>query len=262
MAAVAIKGECASELEKHVDSIYWTGIGKLGKWIEIFQKEGVSNAVMCGGIQKTKMYPNILRHLPDTRTLKFWFSQYSRYDHDLLGALAEEFTKEGIEIRSSILYCPQLLAPQGTLTNTEPTERQWNDIFSGWSMIKQIAAMQIGQSITLKDGAVIAVEGVDGTDATLRRAGELAGDGVVAVKVAKHNHDPRFDIPCIGPDTINVLKSISAAALAVEAEATLLLEKEETVKLADKAGISIVSLKNEDVDFYESDRGKIQKNRT
>jgi len=240
--AVAIKGETNSSLEKHVDQIHWTGIGKLGKWIRLLKKAGVKEAVMCGGVNKTKMYPNVLQNLPDSRALRLWFSSKRRGDHDLLGRLAEEFEKEGITIRSSVLYCPELIAQEGVLTSIEPTESQWDDIRFAQPLIKKIAAMQIGQTIAVKDGAVIAVEGIDGTDATLRRAGRIAGGGVVAVKMAKKGHDPRFDIPCVGPDTVEVLAEAELGALAIEAGKTLLLDAENTVRKADKAGIPLVGI--------------------
>ncbi len=245
VVAIAIKGECDPALEELVDQIHWTGIGRLGKWIKIFKSEDITDAVMCGGVEKARMYPNVLHNLPDARALKLWFSNSSRQDHDLLGSLADEFGKEGITIRSSVLYCPQLLAPEGNLTASRPTEEQWADIQFGWPLIKKIAAMQIGQTMTVKDRAVIAVEGIDGTDAALRRSGKIAGRGMVAIKVAKKEHDPRFDIPCIGPETIDILKESSAAVLAIEAGATLLLDAEETIRKADKSKIALVALKEQ-----------------
>ncbi len=248
VVAIAIKDECDPSLESYVDRIHWTGLGRLGKWIKLLHKEGITEAVMCGGVTKKKMYPDILHNLPDVRTIRLWFSNGSRGDHELLGRVADEFEKEGIAIRNSVLYCPQLLTPAGVLTERTPNGKQRADIRFGWRLIKKIAAMQIGQTIAVKDGAVIAVEGMDGTDATLRRAGRIAGEGVVAIKVAKKDHDPRFDIPCVGPDTVEVLHEAGAAVLAVEAGCTLLLEREKTIDAANRANVAIIALNDGDVD--------------
>ncbi|MFW6457193.1 MAG: LpxI family protein [Planctomycetota bacterium] len=246
VVAIALKGETSPELEEYVDEIHWTGLARLGKWIRIFKDRNVQRAVMCGGVTKAKIYENPLRLMPDYRSAKFIYSRRGAWeDHVLLADLAEEFEKEGISVESSVLFCPELLVAEGTLTTREPTEREWDDIRFAWPRIKTIAAMQIGQAIVVKDGAVVAVEGMDGTDATLRRAGDIAGEGTVAVKLAKEGHDPRFDIPCIGPDTVDVLNEAGVGALAVEADNTLILEREETVEKAEKADAAIVALTGE-----------------
>ncbi|MFP4176260.1 MAG: LpxI family protein [Candidatus Brocadiia bacterium] len=248
VVAIGLKGQTSPELEDVVDEMHWTGLAKLGKWITIFREAGVSRAVMCGGVPKEKIYDNPLNLVPDWRSARFLYSRRGQWeDHFLLGELAEEFEKEGIHIENSVIFCPELLAPAGVLTTREPDEREWEDVRFAWPRIKQIAALQIGQTIVVKDGAVVAVEGMDGTDATLRRAGEIAGEGTVAVKVAREDHDPRFDIPCVGTATIGVLDEAGVSTLAMEAGNTLLLDRAETVARAEECGVSLVSVTEEDV---------------
>lgn len=256
VVAIALKGETSPELEEYVDEIHWTGLARLGKWIKIFQNADITRAVMCGGVTKAKIYENPLRLMPDFRSAKFIYSRRGEWeDHVLLADLAEVFEEEGISIESSVLFCPELLAPEGVLTAREPSEGEWDDIRFAWPRIKKIAAMQIGQTIVVKDGAVVAVEGMDGTDATLRRAGDIAGEGTVAVKLAKEGHDPQFDIPCIGPNTIDVLKEAGMGALAIEAGNTLMLEREDTIGQADDAGIALVGVSHEFLGITTDENG-------
>ena len=253
VVAIAIKGEAPPELAEHVDEIHWTGLARLGQWIKIFKQAGVKHAVMCGGVTKANMYHSPATLLPDWRSAKLWFGKLrSRQDHAVLEAIAVELESEGIRVESSVLYCPELLAPRGCVTDRRPTEHEWADIRFGWPMAKQIAAMQIGQTIVVKEGAVIAVEGMDGTDATLRRGGEIARGGAVAIKVAKEGHDERFDIPCIGPDTVDVLKEAGISVLAIEAGKAILLGCDEVARRAREAAATIIALSVKDI---EQDKG-------
>ncbi len=248
VVAIALKGEASEDLSGEVDEIHWTHLARLGQWIRIFKRAGVRHAVMCGAITKSRMYDDPAIHLPDVRSMKLWYGKLrSRADHTVLESIAEEFESEGIRIESSVLYCPELLAAPGCITRREPTEREWRDIRLGWPIAKQIAAMQIGQTIVVKDGSVIAVESMEGTDATLRRGGEIGRGGVVAIKVAKDGHDPRFDIPCVGPATVDVLKEAGVSALAVEAGNTILLEKEKIASRAEAARVAVVALSGDEM---------------
>ncbi|MHC4480536.1 MAG: LpxI family protein [Planctomycetota bacterium] len=243
VVAVAIKGEADPLIEEHAHQVHWTGLAKLGRWIALFKSAGVEELLMCGSIRKQRMFGSKLALLPDWRTLRFWYGRLrSREDHTILGALADEFDKEGIRVGSVPEYCPELLIRPGCLTALQPTRLQWRDIEFAWPIAKQVAALQIGQCIVVKDRAVIAVEGIDGTDAALRRGGRLAGGGAVAVKVPKEGHDERFDIPCIGPDTVDMLHSSAVAVLAVEARRTIALDQEEVRRRAAPADVCIVAL--------------------
>ena len=250
VVAVALKGEAPEELAEEADEIHWTGLARLGEWIRIFKSAGVRRAVLCGGIDKTRMFEKGgLPGIPDLRTVKLWFGGIgSREDHTVLGAVADEMQKEGITIESSVLFCEDLLAGRGVLTGRKPTRGQWGDIRFAWPLAREVARLQIGQTIVVKDGAVVAVESIDGTDAALRRGGRLARGGAVAVKVAKPGHDPRFDIPSVGPETADVLSEAGIAVLAIHAGNTLVLGREELVARADKAGVCIVAVDERDLD--------------
>jgi len=248
VVAVCLSGEADPGIEAFVDEMHWAGLAQMGRWIRTFRKAGVGAVLMVGGIRKRRMFHNKLVMLPDWRTVKFWYGQLtSREDHTILGGVADEFEMDGIRVASVIEYCPELLVEPGPLTRRAPNDRQWRDIRFAWPLVKKIAAMQVGQCIVVKDRAVIAVEGIDGTDATLQRGGELAGGGAVAVKVAREGHDVRFDIPCIGPDTVGILRDSGVAVLAVESNRTIVLDREAVRAEADKAGVCIVAPTPEDL---------------
>lgn len=243
--AVGIEGETSPEIEQYVEKLYWVGVAQIGKLIKVFKQEHVSRAVMAGGLTKTNMFSSWrnLRFLPDLRTINLWYKHVKRRDdHSLLGAVADELLKDGIELQSSTLYVPQLLAQKGILTKKQPTETEMEDIHFGWPIAKEIARLGIGQCIVIKEKVVLAVEALEGTDAAIRRGGNLGKEGIVVMKVSKHNFDARFDIPTVGLETIKTLQEASASVLALEAEKTLILDVEETIEAADHARIAIVGL--------------------
>ncbi|MFO8008017.1 MAG: UDP-2,3-diacylglucosamine diphosphatase LpxI [Candidatus Brocadiia bacterium] len=248
VVAVGIKGEADAGIESCADQMHWTGLAKLGRWVRLFKAADVNVVLMLGAIRKQRMFGNLAALVPDWRSVKLWYSRLgSREDHTILEAVVEEFEREGLRVGSVLDYCPGLLAERGPLTRREPDEAQWRDIRFGWPLAKQIAALQIGQCIVVRDGAVVAVEGIDGTDATLERGGRLAGGGAVAIKVQKHGHDLRFDIPCVGPDTVRTMADAGVAVLALEAGGTLVLDREQVRDLAEQAGVSLVAVAEEDV---------------
>ncbi len=254
VVAVGIRGEAEPEVIGHADEVHWGGIARIGSWIRAFKGAGVEAMLMVGGVRKRRMFDNKLAMVPDWRTVKFYYRKITtREDHTLLGAMAQEFEGEGIPVRSVIDYCPELLVKHGCLTHAQPSRRQWADIRFGWPLIKKIAALQIGQTIVVKHLAVLAVEAIDGTDRTLERGGALGRGGplrrggAVAVKVAKEKHDVRFDIPCIGTQTVDTLKRAGIGVLAIEAGRTILLDPDAVRAKADKAGVCIVAVTEEDV---------------
>lgn len=248
VVAIGIKGEADPAIEGRADEVHWTGLARLGGWIKIMRRARVDALLMVGSIRKRRMFDNKLAMLPDWRSVKFYYGQLvTRQDHTLLGAMADEFEKEGIPVRSIVDYCPEMLVQPGCLTRAEPDKRQWADIRFGWPLAKQVAAMQIGQTIVVKDLAVLAVEAIEGTDQALQRGGELAKGGAVAVKVAKKGHDVRFDIPCVGPQTVATLAAAGIAVLAIEAGCTILLDPAQVRAAADKAGLCIVAVTEQDV---------------
>ena len=227
-------------------------LARLGKAIRYFNRRRVRKVVMAGKIEKRVLFDpwRIARLLPDWRTLHMWFryATANRKDDTLLLAVIREFERDGIHFESALDYAPELLVNHGFLTQRQPSPSQWRDIRFGWEMAKEMGRLDIGQTVVVNDLAVIAVEAIEGTDEAIRRAGTLCTrGGLTVVKVAKPQQDMRFDVPTIGLDTIQTMRESGARVLAVEAGRTILLNRPEVVTLADKLGISIVSLNAEEV---------------
>ena len=239
VVAVAHEGETPPELADRVPDVTWVHVGELGKIITTFQAAGVTQAVMAGGISKVGALTNIR---PDARGMAFIGTLPNLNDDVILRGVARELEAERIEIVESTRFLPALVPEGGTLTRAEPDAAQWKDIRLGVTAAKAIGRWDIGQSVVVKRGTVIAVEGAEGTNATIRRGGELAGDGSVVVKVSKPQQDLRFDVPAVGPDTITVMHEAGARVLAVEAGKTLLIERPTFVEQADKQGIAVVAV--------------------
>jgi DUF1009 family protein len=239
IVAVAHEGQTLPELEDVVKKIYWIKVGQLGKLIKILKTEGIKDAAMVGGITKTIMFSDVF---PDFQAVSLVAKLRTLNDDVLLRAVAEEIEKEGIAIHSSTIFLDQLLSPPGCLTKKVPDKKEMRDIEFGWEIAKAIGKLDIGQTIVVKDQAVLAVEAIEGTDEAIRRAGTLGKrNGLVVIKVSKPQQDLRFDVPAIGLGTITVMQEAGAKVLAVESEKTLLLDKEELIRAADKAGIVIVA---------------------
>jgi len=237
--AVAHQGETQPEIATLVSAVTWVRLGELGKIIATFQAAGISQAVMAGGIYKV----GALAHFqPDERGLAFISRLPSLQDDVILRGVAQELENEGITVVESTRFLSSLIAQEGVLTTQAPNEQQWADIRLGFTVAKEIGRWDIGQSVVVKRGAVLAVEGVEGTNVAIRRGGELGGGGTVVVKVSKPQQDLRFDVPAIGPDTIAVMHEVAATALAVEAGKTLMIDQPELLLAANTLGIRIVGL--------------------
>lgn len=237
--AVAHEGETLPELAQWVDGIFWIKVGQLGKLIKIFKEQEVKDVLMAGGIKKTRFFGG---GLPDMRGATLLAKLLYKKDDSLLRAVAGELESEGITVRESTLYLDTLLAPPGILTKKRPSKDEQKDIEFGWQMAKEIGKLDIGQTVVVKDQAVLAVEAIEGTDEAIRRGGRLCGKGAIVVKTCKPQQDLRFDLPAIGSDTIKTMKEVRASCLAVEAGKTIIIDREITVAEADKAGITIVSI--------------------
>ncbi len=238
--AVGFRGETSPELESLVDNLLWVAVGQLGKVIQFFKNAGVSRAVMAGQIRPTRMFEKLKL---DWRGLKVLSRLDNRKADSIFSSVADEMRKEGITLLDSTSFLKDFLAKEGVLTARQPTERELEDARFGARIAKEIGRVDIGQTVVVKDKAVVAVEALEGTDETIRRAGKLAGDGTVVVKMAKPSQDMRFDVPVIGTQTILTMREARAALLAVEAEKTLILDEEEVVPLADNSGISVMGLR-------------------
>lgn len=239
VSAVAHEGETEPELEQHVDRIHWIKIGQFNKLIEMLKGDGVRQAVMLGGIKKTHVFTTVR---PDFRALALAAKLIHLKDDDILRTVAEEIEREGIQIRESTFGLQGILVEEGTLTTREPNKKEWDDIRYGWEVGKQIGALDIGQCVVVKDRVIVAVEAVEGTDGAIRRGGELAREGAVVVKRCKPQQDLRFDLPAVGPRTIEVMETVKATVLALEAGRGILLDRDETIAKANRAGIAIVGL--------------------
>jgi len=238
VVVVAHEGETLPELADEIDGITWIQIGQLGKIIDTFQRAGIDRAVMAGGIRKEAL----LEHFaPDERGMQFLSRLTTLGDDTLLRGVAGELESEGIQIVDSTLFLEDILAPAGVLTSRTPDEEQWKDIHFGIEVAKGVGRWDIGQSVVIKSRIVLAVEAIEGTDATIRRAGR---PGAVVVKVSKPGQDMRFDVPAIGPQTVQVCVDAKVAVLALEAGKTLLLDKQELLAAAESAGLVIVGVAN------------------
>ncbi len=237
--ACAHVGETERAIEGLADEVTWVHVGQFGKMVKAFRAAGVAEAAMAGGITKVRVFGGLR---PDLLALKYAAKVTSWNDDGLLRFVAGMFESEGIRIIDSTRFCPDIFARKGPYTRRRPDEAQRADVALGLQVARALGALDVGQMVCVKGGSVVAVEAVEGTDRCLRRAGELAGKGVVVVKTAKPQQDMRFDVPCIGPGTIDVAREIGAVVIAVEAGRTLLLDEEETVRRAEKAGIALVGV--------------------
>lgn len=239
LVAVAHRGETLREIEEVVDVVTWIYVGELGKMIRTFHQAGVKEAVMAGGIHKAKLFSNFR---PDLRGAAFLARTESREDDRLLRGVAEQLEGEGIRILESTLFLSQIIPTEGVLTRRSPTRGQWEDIHFGFQVAKEVGRLGIGQSVVVKNRVVLAVEAIEGTDAAVRRGWSLGKEGLVVIKVSKPEQDLRFDVPAVGVETIRVLHECQGAAVAVEAGKTILLEKEELIREADRLGIVVAAV--------------------
>jgi len=239
IVAVAHHDETEPSLSEKVDEIVWIKLGQLGQLIKAFKKNGVRNALMAGTITKKRMFENIR---PDLKGLAIISRLAIFHDDDILRAVTKALAKEGVEIISSIRFLPELIAPEGCLTARRPNKAEREDVDFGWKVAKELGRLDIGQSVVVRKKTVLALEAIDGTDATILRGGRLAKEKAVVVKVSKPNQDLRFDVPCVGLETIKTMSKVKGTVLAVEAGYTLLFDKEEMIAEADRENISIISI--------------------
>ncbi len=238
IVAVAFHDDTSKEIEDLVDEVVWIRVGELGKLIKTFTRAGVTQALMAGQLTPTVMFKN-LRF--DWRMVKLMARLKNRKADTIFGAIADELQKEGVSLLDSTIFLSDHLPEPGLLTKRKLTNQEEEDVEFGRGIAKEIGRLDIGQTVVVKNKAVIAVEGIDGTDATIARGGELGKKDVIVVKVFKPNQDMRFDVPVVGMRTIETMIEAKARVLAIEAKKTLLLEKEEIIYEANKAKISIVA---------------------
>ena len=238
MAVAAIREETDPEIEERAGRLTWVGIGQLGRMIRFFKDEGVEKAIMAGQVKHVQIFS---RAIPDARMLKVLLRLPKRNTDSLIGAIANELESEGIELIDSTYFLQDSLAKSGTLTRRSPDNRENENIEYGLEVAHEIARLDLGQTIVVRAKACVAIEAMEGTDETIRRAGGLAKGGLTVVKVAKPTQDMRFDVPVVGVPTIETMIEAGATCLCITAGKTLMFDKDEMIKLADKKKIAVVA---------------------
>lgn len=239
MAVAAIKEETDPRIEQLADSLTWVGIGQLGKMIRFFQREGVTEAIMAGQVKHVQIFSSAL---PDLRMLAMLWKLPRRNTDALIGGVANELAKEGIKLIDSTFFVPEHLPQVGTLTRRAPDERERGDIEYGLSVAQEIARLDLGQTVVIRNRACVAIEAMEGTDATIARAGSLVKGKLTVVKVAKPNQDMRFDVPVVGLPTIATMTAAGATCLCVTAGKTLLFDRAPMLRQADEKRLAIVAV--------------------
>lgn len=250
VVCLGVAGHADPLLREMCDAYSDIGIAKLGGAIRYFRQQGVKRATMAGKFHKTLlMQGHWIKFLPDWRALRtffphFWSLTKDRKDDTLLGAVVDAFAEDGITFVPATEFVPEILVKAGTITKRQPSRAELKDIEFGWTIAKKMGEIDIGQSVAVKGQAVLAVEAIEGTDACIRRAGELCnGDAFTVVKVAKPQQDMRFDVPTIGKGTVESLVQAGARVLAIEADKTIFLDQAEVVALANQHQLAIVALR-------------------
>jgi DUF1009 family protein len=241
IAAVAFEGETDPQLASKVDAITWLRVGQLNKMVAAFREQGVKQCVMAGQIAPK----NLFEVRPDLRAVVMLFKLKEKNAHTIFGAIADELAKEGITLIEATPWLRSAMPDAGFHIGPALSAAQREDVDFGFRIAKEVSRLEIGQTVVVKDGVVLAVEAFEGTDACLARGGGLAGSkgGAVAVKVAKKDHDMRFDIPCIGAKTIQTCQSSGIAVLALEADKTIILERTDVERRVQRKGPAIVAVK-------------------
>lgn len=237
LAVVAIKEETDPRIDEVADDVTWVGIGQLGKMIKTFTSRGVTEAIMAGQVKHVQIFSSAM---PDMRMVKMLWSLPRRNTDALIGGVADEMAKEGIELIDSTFFIKDQLASEGILTKRGPTDIEQDNIEYGLHIADEIARLDLGQTIVVRAKAVVAIEAMEGTDATIMRAGELANGKLTVVKVAKPSQDMRFDVPVVGVPTVQTMIDAGATCLSVTSGKTLLFDREEMIALANANKISIV----------------------
>ncbi|MDP2939606.1 MAG: UDP-2,3-diacylglucosamine diphosphatase LpxI [Candidatus Omnitrophota bacterium] len=239
IVAIAITGDTSKMLKPLVDELNWVRPGELGKMLEILKEKGIRKVAMAGQVNPKNLFDkrisldnelkNILENIKDKKA------------DTIFKAIASRLENQGLEIINSTTYVTEYLPKLGVLTKRCPTEREWEDIRFGKTIAKAVALLDIGQTVVVKEKAILAIEALEGTNATILRGARIAGFGAVVVKVSRPNQDMRFDIPVVGLKTIEILLKVKASCLAIEAEKTLFLDKEKSLELANKHNLCVIA---------------------
>ncbi len=246
VVCVYLADNAGRSLANEVDVFYKVAIARPGAWIRKLRKHSANRTIMVGRVAKSRLYTpwRILRYLPDWRAFRIYYWRLrgkDRLDDSFLSALADELASGGIVLENSIMYCKEHMATAGVMTKRPPSTSIEDDIEFGWPIVKKLGELDIGQAIVVKEREVIAVEAMEGTAEMIKRAGQFCkSGGWTLIKTSKPGQDMRFDVPCVGPDTIRSLAENGGKCLVVEADKTIIIDKGETIKLADQLSITIL----------------------
>jgi DUF1009 family protein len=238
--AIAIKGDTSPKLKKIVDKIYWLKLSQFQKMFDIFKAEAVESVVMAGQISPRRLFSKETQTSP--QLIQILNTLKDKQADTLFGAVAKRLEAAGLTLLDSTTFMEEHLPKKGTLTKHQPDFDTWEDIYFGLSLAKAVANLDIGQTVAVKSKTIVAVEAFEGTDNLIRRAGKIGSGRVVIVKVSKPKQDMRFDIPVIGLNTIKNLAKAKCSCLAFEAGKTLFIDREASIRLANRRGISIVAV--------------------
>lgn len=241
VVAVGLDGLSDGSENEYAEVSKSFNLGKINSVFQFFREHGVTEAVFAGKVPKTVLYDGSIR--PDLRAAGILFRKLTdRRDDTIIGAVAREFESEGIRLRDMKDFCAGLLTPEAVLTRRRPDRREKKDIEFGLRMAKEIGRLDIGQTVVVKELAVMAVEAIEGTDEAIRRGGKLAVEGAVVVKVSRPNQDMRFDVPVVGIATLEAMAEVKASALALEASKSIIMDRENFLSFAQDAGIAVVGV--------------------
>jgi DUF1009 family protein len=240
MVVAAIKEETAPEIEKEAKTVHWLSLGQLGKLIKTFKAEGVTQAIMAGQVKHKQIFSKIV---PDLKMIQLLASLATRNTDSLIGAVAKMLEDEGIHLMDSIAFLSPLLPQPGTLSMRSPTSEEQQDLDYGYKIARELGRLDLGQTVVVAASACVAIEAMEGTDATIARAASLVnGSALRVVKLAKPKQDLRFDVPVVGRATIETMRKAGATAIAVEARKTLMIDRDLLLADANAAGIAVVAV--------------------
>jgi DUF1009 family protein len=239
VAVAAIREETDPQIEQVAENVTWVGVGQLGKMLRFFKNQGVEKAIMAGQVKHVQIFSS---SIPDLRMVKMLLRLPRKNTDALIGAVADALASEGIELIDSTHFLNDFLPAAGPLTKRGPDEHERADIEYGLEVAHEIARLDLGQTIVVRDRACVAIEAMEGTDAVIRRAGELARGRLTVVKIAKPDQDMRFDVPVVGLSTIQTMIEAGATCLCLTAGKTLMFEREDVCALANKQKIAVVAV--------------------
>jgi DUF1009 family protein len=243
IVAIALQPPADESLKPLADEFHKISVGRFGGLLSLLKKQSITNVVMAGKVPKTLLYENKSSIIPDLKAVKLLFSLKNHSDDTIMGAVVRELENKGIIVHKTTEFTKDLLVPEGVLTRSKPSRKDIEDIDFGWGIAKNMGGLDIGQTVVVKNLAVMSVEAIEGTDRAIARGGKLAEKNAVVIKVSKPEQDMRFDVPVAGIETLRTMKKVSARVLALETGKCIIMDKEKFIKEADKSGIVVIGLK-------------------